>query len=371
MLSLLLERSPFQKEDETLFEQIFCDQPQEERRAMMHSEMGKNICLNLMQKEKWSFVDRLLEECLSEEEISSFKKEFIHSECGQKLCLDRLEKNCERLVEDLIDWSLDLDAEKKKCKDKLKYTLISGYAYLDVCESLLSKEKFADVERVINFCLYSDKKKEQYKVICAQYTCGGLLEHYTSDSLLEDCVWEQMDTIIAWSVDTEEKIRDFKKNLFSRKKIDIHYDLVFIEGVWRKVERFYQWFGLFPEEIKKLKKDTLFTSKVFHDIYADLPEYTKTLVASLQWCLTDEEMVIDLKKGVEEEYFKEVLNERKQKEKERLDDLMSELLDGFRKEHQDKTSREGVFVKDIGEKISFGEIKDNSSSSRKRCKLSL
>lgn len=371
LLSCLLERSPFQEKDEALFKRIFRDQPQEKRKEMMVYEWGKNskkgetMCSLVVQKEKWSFVDWLLEECLSKEEIPTFKKQFIQSDCGIKLCLDTLQENREKLVEDLLDWSLESDTEKTQRKD----ALISRNAGVDVCESLLRKGKFADVERMINFCLSSDEKKERLKVLFAQRACGVLLNGYTRDSWLEDCVWEQMDTIIAWSIDTEEKRRDFKKDLFSRERIDIHYALVFIKEMWGKVECFYQWFDLSPEEIKQLKKDTLFTPQVIEDIHEDLPEYTNALVASLRWCLTDEEMVIDLKKEVEETYFTEVLDEGKKKEKERLDALMSELLDGFRKEGvQDKTSREGVFVKDKGEKRSFVVIEDEFTSPRKRRK---
>lgn len=364
LLSQLLERSPLQEKDEALFKRIFRDQPQEKRRAMMLSKWGKtskggeNICLLLMQKEKWSFLNGLLEECLSKEEIPDFKKRFIQSDCGVKLCLDTLEENREKLVEDLLDWSLESDMEKTQSKD----ALINENACFRACESLLRKGKFTDVERVIHFCLSSDEKKEQFKVHFAQRACSVLLE---------DCVWEQMDTIIAWSVDTEKKRRDFKKELFSRERIDAHYELVFIQERWEEVERFYQWFALSPEEIKQLKKDTLFTSEVIQDIHESLPEYTNALVASLRWCLTHEEMVIDLKKEIEEEYFTEVLDERRKKEKERLDDLISELLDGFRKEEvQDKTSREGAFVKNTGEKRSFVVIEEASSSPRKRYKLS-
>lgn len=410
LLSRLLERSPFQEKDEVLFKQIFRDQPQEKRREMMlynlykwgeNSKEGETMCSLLVQKEKWSFMNWLLEECLSKEEIPIFKKRFIESDCGVKLCLDALKENREKLVEDLLDWSSNSDAEKKQSKD----ALINRNASVDVCESLLRKGKFADVERVIHFCLSSDEKKERFKDLFAQRACGALLTNYTYDSWLEDCVWKQMDTIIAWSVDTEEKRRDFKKKLFSRKRIAIHYDLVFIkevEVVRGKIERFYQWFELSPEEIKQLKRDTLFaweSPDVIQNIYESLPEYTNALVASLRWCLTDEEMVIDLKKAVEEEYFTEVkvdevvdkrktdkevglfeevfeeecftgvLDERKKKEKERLNDLISELLKGFKKEEvQDKTSEEGVLVKGIGEKRSSVGIEDESTSPRKRRK---
>lgn len=122
---------------------------------------------------------------------------------------------------------------------------------------------------LINFCLSSDQEKDEFKEPLTLRTCGVLLEDYADDSL-DDCVWEQMDTIIAWTVDTEEKIRDFKKDIFFLYKgFDILYTLLFIEGMWEKVERFYEWFSLSPEEIKKLKWDTLFTLQTINEISKD------------------------------------------------------------------------------------------------------
>ena len=368
LLSGLLKRSPFQEKDETLFKRIFCDQPQEKRREMMldkwkkNSKEGESMCSLLVQKEKWSFVDWLLGECLLKEELSIFKKRFIESDCGVMICLDALKENREKLVEDLLNWSYNSDAEKIQRKNGL----INENATVYVCESLLRKGKFADVERVINFCLSSDEKKQQFKDLFAQRACGTLLTYYPRDSLLEDCVWKHMDAIIAWSVDTEEKRRDFKKELFSRKRIVIHNKLVFIEEIVReKIEHFYQWFELSPEEIKQLKRDSLFTPELIQFIGYQLYDYTE-LVAPLRWCLTDEEIVIDFKKTIEEEYFTEVVDG---KEKKQLNDLISEILKSFRKEEvQDKTSGEGVLVKAIGEKRSSVGIEDESTSSGKRRK---
>ena len=114
----MLERSSFQEKDEALFKQIFHDQPQEKRRDMMlskwekNSEEGETMCSLLIQKEKGSFLNRLLEECLSKKEIPIFKKRFIQSDCGVKRYLDTLEENCEKLVENFLDWSLESDEEK-------------------------------------------------------------------------------------------------------------------------------------------------------------------------------------------------------------------------------------------------------------------
>ncbi|GFU19946.1 uncharacterized protein NPIL_320992 [Nephila pilipes] len=186
LLPLLLKRSPFQREDEVLFKQIFCYQPQEERITMMYSATGEDICAILTQKEKWSFLNWLLEECLPKEEILNFKRQFILSKCGRKLCLKKLEENCENLVEKIIDWSFDLDAEKAH----YKYALItSGIEFLLICYSFLRSGDIATVERMINFCIPIAELSEPILARCIEYSYKYLLR---------TCKREELDAILAW-----------------------------------------------------------------------------------------------------------------------------------------------------------------------------
>ncbi|GFS52957.1 uncharacterized protein NPIL_596201 [Nephila pilipes] len=89
LLLQLLKRSPLEEEDEVLFKQIFCYQTLEKRKALMCSFTGKTIYAVLSRKEKWYFFNCLLEECVPEEEISSFKRQFYLSKWGRRLSLNK------------------------------------------------------------------------------------------------------------------------------------------------------------------------------------------------------------------------------------------------------------------------------------------
>ncbi|GFT09333.1 uncharacterized protein NPIL_351351 [Nephila pilipes] len=126
LLLQLLKKFPFRRKDEALFKQIFCYQSDEKRTALMRSTAGHNICALLMQKDHWPLVNWLLEGCFRKEEIPCYKKQFIQSDCGRMLCLNKLKENCERWVEDLIDWCLYVDKERTEYKFEL---IKSGWRY--------------------------------------------------------------------------------------------------------------------------------------------------------------------------------------------------------------------------------------------------
>ncbi|XP_054722951.1 uncharacterized protein LOC129232874 [Uloborus diversus] len=361
LLSQLL-RSPFLEKDQVLFKQIFRDQPQEKRREMMLTDNeGEFMCSRLIREEKWTFLNWLLKECLSQEEIVGFRKRFIPSFSGSWLCMDLFEEDRQTLVEAIFSWCLGSDAEEKQYKDDF----ISGEECEYRCASLLSKGNIAAVERVINFCLSSVEEKGRVKSHFAQGACGFLLNSYASDSWLEDdmkmceeSVWEQMDTVIAWNVDAEEKINEFKKNLLSRTGIAIHYKLVFVRRIREKTERFYQWFGLSPKEIKQLKWGTLLTDKALVDIAEELDSNEGLLLSPLRWCLTDEETVINFKKDVKVCLF--FLSRKGE-----LDELLSKVLEDIPKEIHNDTNTAGVFVKDEERKRSVA-VDDEPNFPEKR-----
>ncbi|GFS89616.1 uncharacterized protein NPIL_315641 [Nephila pilipes] len=341
LLSRFVKRSPFQEKDEFLFKEIFCYQSREEREMMMSSSEGKSICVCLAQEEKWYFANWFLQECLPKEEIPSFKKQFIQSDCIHVLCLNKLKENCEKWVGDLIDWSLDLDSEK----EQYKYALVTrGDEFLQICHFLLLKGDSSKVDRIINFCVPSEKR-EPIKSWCFKYSCTAMLKC---------CNWKELDAILEWNFNTkEEEIKHFKKYLLFEEGIALHHQIVFKLQDWEEVERFYKWFSLSPEEIKTLKKDTLSLPRVFSDIEFQLKGYTDMYVTPLRWCLTDEEMVIDFQKNIENRYRSFfVSGEIGRKAKERFDCLLNQLLDSFRKDVQDETNKEAISKEGKGGKRS-------------------
>ncbi|GFU62609.1 uncharacterized protein NPIL_403581 [Nephila pilipes] len=346
LLSGLIRKSPCQGNEGTLFKRIFCYQPQEQRRAMMRSSEGEKICSVLIQKENWSFVNWLLEECLPKEEIRSFKQEFIQSKCGHELCLNVLKENREGLVEDLINWSLDLVEEKTQYKFELITSKCSG---LRTCTELWRQSEFIKVDRIIHFCIPLDKKMQFLKIAFS--------------NLLEECDWGLMDTILIWTFHTEEKIRHFKKELFSYVGLSIHRFLLFLVQEWENVELLYKWFELSPDEIKKFKKDTIFSSNVVSMITNELIyESMVRFLIPLRWCLTDEEMVIEYQKKIEENCCG--LNEDLRKE--RLHILMTELLNTFREEEtRDETIEETILMTNRGDKRSIDSENEPGSSGKR------
>lgn len=363
LLPILLDKSPFQEQDETLFKFVFNDQPQEERRAMMHCEVGNNICSKLMQKEMWSLLNWLLVECVSKEEIPTFKKHFIESECGHKLCCSKLEDNDERFVEDIIDWCFTLDIEKTQ----YKIELIEGNICLGACNALMRNGNFSQVECIINFCLYSNEMKSQFKVRLAKYICCDVLQGYR---WRDDYKW--MDEILEWSNVEVEKIRDIKKDIFNDAGVNSHFELVFISrDKEEKMEQFYKWFSLSPKEIEKLKRDTMFESELITLMQVESRDWSglSSYRDSLRYCLTDRKVVVEFKKKIEEQCFNHVLCEVEKKAKRDFNDIVYEILYELREKNvQNKANGEGVFIKDNGEKRLSDATEDESSSPKKQFK---
>ncbi|GFT30191.1 uncharacterized protein NPIL_551781 [Nephila pilipes] len=355
LLLRLLERFPFQRKDEDLFKQIFCYQPLEQRKAMMLSEMGETICDLLTQKEKWSFLNLLLDECFSKEEIPSFKTQFIQSNCCRKMCLIKVQQNFENWVEDLMDWSLDSDTEKTQYKRAL---ITEEDGFLITLYSSFWNGDVDHVKRIINFCEPLEEKREPTMVRYIKDAFSGLLEA---------CKWEQLDAILVESFDSDG-IRRFKKDLFSKRGIALHYHCVFLLRELEEVERFYKWFDLSPDEIKKVKQDTLYMPDVFSNICSKLDGLISKYATPLSWCLVDEEMTVEFKRKIEDRLNTlPVSDEVRERVKVNLDRLVSEHLCTFRKDViQNNTSDEAVLVKNKGEKKSSVSIEEGCSFPRKR-----
>ncbi|GFS52961.1 uncharacterized protein NPIL_596181 [Nephila pilipes] len=322
LLRQLVKIFPLQKKkDEALFKKIFCYQSKEKRIALMHSTEGERMCDELLEKEQWSFVNELLEECYPKEDIPSFRIQFLQSECRRMLCLKKLQEKREKWVDDLIDWCLETDSEKKQ----YKYALITtGWKFFMLSFSFLRDTDIATLERIINFCVPSEERKP-FMTPIVKNICITFLKSFR---------WEELDAILAWNFIAEEEIKRFKKDLFSEEGHALHYFIVFCRQNLKEAERFYKCFGLSPEEIKKLKKDTLLSPDIVSGI-ARIP------LTSLRWCLTDEETVIDFQRRIEELYCSfPVIDEDRKNAKEKIDCLMSELLCSFRKEDaQNKTNK--------------------------------
>ncbi len=321
LLPRLLKRYPFEEMDERFFKCVLNEITLDERKVLIHSKSGESMCSTLTQRENWSLVNWLLEVCLPANEIAGFKKQFVQSDWGRELCFYKLKRNSEKLLADLIDWAFESEDEKSQ----FKHALIFGRHCLEACQSLICEENFSDVERMINFCLSSDEMKAEFKTQLSKYTCSFLLER---------CKWDQIDKILNRYFDSEEKRIDIKKDIFSHKATDLHYDFVFQER-WQDVKHFYQWFKLSSEAIKELKKETIFLPIVIQDINESLYEDTDIL-PTLHWCLYDEEIVFNFKEKLEEKYFKKNLDEEETKAKERLEALIGKLMSSLKKGVQTK-----------------------------------
>ncbi|GFT82802.1 uncharacterized protein NPIL_485011 [Nephila pilipes] len=337
----LFHKSPFEEKDEALVKQIFCYQSQEKRRAVMSSNVGENICVLLARIGQWSFMNSLLEECFPKEDVPSFKKQFIRSKCGRMFCLNKLYESGEKWVENLIDWSFDLDSEKTQYKCSL---ITTGWEFFLNFFTFALDSDFREVERIIKFCVPSAESIVSLKTILVKDLCSALIKRHR---------WEEMDAILAWNFSAKEEIEHFKKDLLSEEGFDLHYQTVFVMNLLNEAQRFYEWFGLTPEEIKKLKKDTLFSSDVVSNIL-------NMRLASLRWCLTDTETVILFDKKIEEVLCDRLpfLDENKKKAKKALDTLVSELLYDFRKKEIEEKEGKG--------KKRSSVVEDGCSSVRKR-----
>ncbi|GFU36229.1 uncharacterized protein NPIL_443291 [Nephila pilipes] len=210
LLLQLVKGFPFQEKDEALFKLIFRHQPQEQRTGMMLSEVGNFICIILTQEEKWSFLNWLLEECLPKKEVPSFKKQFLCSHMGCAICFTKLIQNNERWVEEVINWTFDSDTEKIQ----FKYGFIANEScgFGATC-NLLMEGEFAKVENILNFCVPPGERKEKFKIIFAEYIFSAMSKKIK---------WKKIDALLAWSFNTKEEKRNFKKNLFSSNGMCIH-----------------------------------------------------------------------------------------------------------------------------------------------------
>ncbi|GFT82700.1 uncharacterized protein NPIL_484611 [Nephila pilipes] len=340
LLSTMLYKSPFQRKDEDLFKQIFCYQPLEQRKALMRSKTGETICDLLTRKEKWSFLNLLLDECFSKEEIPSFKMQFIQSNCCREMCLFKVQQNFENWVEDLMDWSLDSDTEKTQYKRAL---IKEEDGFLKRFFAFYSNGDVGHAKHIINFCEPLKEKRES--------TMGRFIKD-TFSGLIEACKWEQLDAILVESLDSDG-IRRFKQDLFSERGIALHYHCVFFIRELEEVERFYNWFDLSPDEIKKVKKDTLYIPEIFPFICSRLDGLIDEYGTPLSWCLADKEMALEFKKNVEERLTVHV----SLKVEEYLDSLVSGNL---------CTVRKAVSMKKKREKKSSTSIEEGCSSPRKR-----
>lgn len=117
--------------------------------------------------------------------------------------------------------------------------------------------------------------------------------------------------------------------------VEIHYNFVF-EKQWENVKRFYEWFGLSPDEIKKLKKETVFSDRCGRDMTELLYDEGDILpyLSYLRWCLTDEQIIFDFKKDLEIIFSSDLDHDKHAKE--RLNHLIEELLSDFKKATENK-----------------------------------
>ncbi|CAL1278841.1 unnamed protein product [Larinioides sclopetarius] len=283
-LMMLLLKIPFLEQDEQLFIRIFRDATVREKKEFLMSHQWKKIYVTLVLRENWSLLDWLTKQSFDEDGNAVFRRWYITSSFGRWFCFDLLLKNKESILNDLISWSLKSEDERR-----FKRNLIHEIPHIDQCLSLISEGNFFEVERIMNFCLESFEVQDFKKKLANEDSFYSLILNHE---------WEILDRYVAWCFETEENIADFKKNYFSADGVDIFFHFVF-HGYLYDIEKFYLWFDLSPEEIEKLKEDTVFSFQSIEYIMGLLYSMEPLPIILLLWSLQNEEMILNLKSKLE------------------------------------------------------------------------
>ncbi|KAF8771401.1 hypothetical protein HNY73_018826 [Argiope bruennichi] len=298
-LIMLLGKNPFLEKDEWLFIRVFRDATVKEKKVFLMSSKWKQIFVTLVLRENWSLLDWFTKESFDEEENAVFRRWNITSSFGSGFCFDLLLQNKEVLLNNLIRWSLKSEDERKRFKHNLMYAL----PHIDVCLTLISEDKFSQVERMMNFCLENTE---------IQIFKERLANDDAFYSLILNHEWAVLNRYVAWCFESEEKIVKFKKKYFSGDGVDLYFHFVFREHLY-EVQKFYQWFDLSPEEIEKLKKDTVFSFQSVDYILGLLYSMEPLPVVLLLWSLQDKKVIQDFKKTLQS-YLTDDSNETKMAE---------------------------------------------------------